>query len=150
MELKQEYVSLQHTIDCIKLQVLDSLTEIENFIPDDLKTPKDLFYFLKSKVKYTKDPKGIEYIQCVQTLLGENGGRGDCDCFTVLTLSACEYLNFTPQLIVLVGNSALNPTHIYSKCWDSDIKAYASMDLTNPFYNQERSYRYRQQLKFKV
>jgi hypothetical protein len=144
-----EYVSLKHTLISLKRQVRDSLPYMDQYIPDNLNTPGKLFYYLKSKVEYKKDPKDVELLQMVPTLF-DNDGRGDCDCFTILTLASCIYLDFQPQYVVLVGNSKKSPTHIYSSVWDDYRKKICAMDLTNPLYCMERSYKYKQTLDFNI
>jgi hypothetical protein len=143
------YEDLAHTLQAIKIQVEDSLPYIGKYIPRSIKTPAELFKFLKTKTTYQKDPQGIELLQTVQTLMNR-GGRGDCDCFTILTLAACHYLGFSPQFIALVGKTKASPTHIYSLVYDESKKKICALDLTNPTYCMERSYNYRQILPFNM
>lgn len=153
MQAKLEYKSLTDTLKCLRHQVIDSLPYISQYIPNDIEKPEDLFYFLRDKIKYKKDPPGIELLQSVQTLLSENNkhgkpGLGDCDCFTILALASCYYLGFEPQQVALVGNSKISPSHIYSLVFDRNKNKMCSMDLTNPYYDVERPYNYKQTLPF--
>jgi hypothetical protein len=145
------YKSLKHTLQSLKVQVEDSMPYIGDYIPSDISTPEELFYFLRDITKYKKDPKNVELLQTVQTLMDRNG-RGDCDCFTILALAACTYLGFDstahPLQVALVGKSNRTPSHIYSLVWDKKKKKYCSMDLTNPYYCMERPYPYKQTLDF--
>jgi hypothetical protein len=149
MQVKIPYKNLTYTLQCLKLQAIDSLPYISKFIPSDIATPEDLFYFLKSVTKYKKDPSGVELIRTIQTLMKE-GGRGDCDCFTVAVLASCYYLGFEPQQVVIAGDSKFSPSHIYSLVYDPERKKMCSMDLTNPDYDTQRSYRYKQILDFSM
>ena len=153
MQVSVPYKSLKHTLQCLKIQVEDSLPHVEKFIPNTIQNPEQLFYFLKDLTTYKKDPAGRELLQTVQTLLGNNNkhgipGYGDCDCFTILVLSACHYLGFTPQQVCIVGNSKISPSHIYSLVYDPQKKRMVSMDLTNPYFDMERPYHYKQTLNF--
>lgn len=143
------YVDLEHTLKCIKIQVIDSLNFVSDFIPNTIQSPEGLFYFLKPQISYKKDPKGIELIQEAETLIN-NGGRGDCDCFTVLGLSSAYKLGFNPLYVVLVGNSKLAPTHIYMEVYDKNKGKIVPFDLTNPKYNMERKYKFKQRIPFKI
>jgi hypothetical protein len=147
------YKSLEHTLKALKIQVMDSIPYMHEYIPEDIKSPKELFYFLKSKVKYKNDPvegkDSIELLQTVPTLM-DNGGKGDCDCFTILTLASNYFLGFEPQYVALVGKTTKGPTHIYSEVYDPDKKKICAMDLTNPVYCMERPYKYKQRLRFKL
>jgi len=155
MKLRKNYKNLQDTLKELKKQVIDSLPYVSKYIPSDITTPEELFYFLKDLTKYKKDPKGVELLQSVQTLLSENNyhgtpGKGDCDCFTILVLAACEYLGFAPQQVALVGRTAIKPTHIYSLVYDPNKNKMCAMDLTNPYYCMERKYNYKQTLDFMI
>lgn len=154
MRVVQPYESLKHTLQSLKVQVEDSLPYIADYIPSDIQTPSELFYYLKRITTYKKDPKGRELLQCVRTLMENNrygkSGEGDCDCFTILVLTACEYLGFKPQQVVLVGRSKKVPTHIYSLVYDKSKNKMCAMDLTNPYYCMERSYPYKQTLDFMI
>jgi len=77
-------------------------------------------------------------------------GRGDCDCFTILTLASCKFLNFGPQYVALASNMKKGPTHIYSEVFDGDKDRVCAMDLTNPDYDTERPYRFKQRLNFSI
>lgn len=147
MEVEIPYKNLKHTLQSLKVQVQDSMPFIGDYIPSDISTPEELFYFLRDITKYKKDPKNVELLQTVQTLM-DRGGKGDCDCFTILALAACEYLGFVPQQVALVGKSNKVPSHIYSLVWDEDKNKMCSMDLTNPYYCMERPYPYKQTLNF--
>ncbi len=147
MKLIKDYVSLEDTLLGLKQQVIDSMATIGYYLPGWIETPEQLFTYLKKLVVYKDDPKGIELIREVDTLYNNNW-EGDCDCFTVLTLAASEYLGFPKNYVSLVSNYRDAPTHIYSMTfWNGDLK---SLDLTNPVYNQERKYKYQQILPFKL
>lgn len=133
------YKSLKHTLECLKQQVIDSLPYMQDYIPDNISSPEQLFYFLKSITTYKKDPPGIERLQMVPTLM-DLGGKGDCDCFTILTLASCHHLGFGPQYVKLVGKTKKAPSHIYSVVYDDVRRKLCAMDLTNNFYCKERPY----------
>lgn len=146
---KLPYKNLTDTLKLLKKQVKDSLPYISSYIPLSLTSPEELFYFLRDKVKYKKDPQGVELLQTVQTLM-DKGGRGDCDCFTILTLASCHYLGFSPQEVALVGKTKYAPSHIYSMVYDESKNKMCAMDLTNPYYCMERSYKFKQTLPFNM
>ena len=91
---------------------------------------------------YHSDPKDVELIQSVPTLIENNywgiSGAGDCDCFTVLTIAACISNGWNDNQIVLKGRSKKNPVHIYSSTIVDD-QLY-TLDLTNTYINTEREY----------
>lgn len=149
MVIKEPYESLTKTLLALKIQVIDSLPYVHEYIPDGNYTPESLFNFLKPNLKYQNDPKGIEYIQTMQTLMDANG-RGDCDCFTVTALAACSYLDYKPLYVTIVGNTAMQPTHIYAELYDPYKKQICAMDFTNPIYNMQRPYKFKQRLLFKL
>jgi hypothetical protein len=150
MEVTIPYQSLTHTLKCLKLQVIDSLPYISNYIDaSTIHTPRQAFNAIKKRVTYKNDPQGVEYIQTVQTI-ERNGGLCDCDCMTVYGLTALTYLDIKPLYVVLVGNNKYNPSHIYIEVWDNELKKIVPFDLTNPVYNLARNYKYKQRLKFKL
>jgi hypothetical protein len=154
MQVQLPYKNLTHTLRALKIQVIDSIPFMHQYLPTDIYTPRELFTFLKSITRYKSDPKGIELLQSVPTLFDradfEGKLRGDCDCTTILTLSSIYHLfgNKTPQWVTIVGNKQSSPSHIYSEVWDSEENKIMAMDLTNPTYGMERSYNYKQRLKF--
>ena len=142
-KLRKPYTNLTDVVNLVLLQARDSIKDVPQFI-NPPGTPENLFYQLKGLIKYKADPINIEYIQSIKTLFLKNGGRGDCDCFTVLSLAALEYYfpNYN-KYIVLVGYSKKSARHIYAAY--SDDKEYYVFDLTNPFFDMERTkYKYRQ------
>jgi len=143
------YVDLQHTLKCIKIQIIDSIPFAQKFIPDYIQTPSQLFYFLKDNFIYKKDPIGIEYIQTFQTLI-KNGGRGDCDCATVASIASMYVLGFKPLYITIVSNNRFSPTHIYPEVYDSSKGQIIAFDLTNATYGKERSYKFKQRLNINL
>jgi len=149
MVITVPYKNLTHTLKCIKLQVIDSLPYIHNYVDSSINTPKQLFKHLKKQVTFKADPHGVEYLQTVQTLMN-NGGFGDCDCQTILALTAFQYLNFNPCYVVLVGNNSINPSHIYTEVYDREAREIKAFDLTNPIYNMQRPYKYKQRILFKI
>jgi hypothetical protein len=147
MVIDVPYQDLTQTLKCIKLQVIDSLPYVSQYIPVDIYTPGELFNYLKPLLTFTPDPNGVELLQTLQTLMSRNG-YGDCDCFTIAGLTALIYLGFEPLYVVLTGNSKYNPTHIYIEVWDPSRQKITPFDLTNPIYNMERPYKYKQRLRF--
>jgi len=143
MILKKNYTSLDETLAYLKIQVLDSLNFASRTCPK-MEDPRDLFRWLKKRVRYQNDPKGIELLQTMQTLF-KRGGLGDCDCFVITTLACCIVNDWDGLNIVLVGRSKVAPVHIYvSIDWNGERKVF---DLTNRDFNHERDgYKYVQQL----
>jgi hypothetical protein len=143
-EYKEPYKNLDTTLKALRQQVIDSLNYCseQNFYYD---SPRQMYYNLLQKVKYKNDPPGTELIQTVPTLLDKNfygySGQGDCDCFTVLTLSVGAINNWK-QRVVLCGRKKNNAVHIFSQVyWNGD---WHTVDLTARMYNTHKKYNFYQ------
>lgn len=142
-KLEKRYTNLTDVINLLLIQVNDSVSQVPYYVPP-VRTPEQLFYYLKSVLTYKKDPPGVEYLQTLQTLFDKNKGYGDCDCFTITALASLKYYGLYERLyIVLVGYDKESARHIYAGVqWEGDFYVF---DLTNPFFDMERTkYRYRQ------
>lgn len=134
--------SFDQVMAYFKIQVVDSLPFAFRVVPV-FDHPEDLFYWLKDRTKYRNDPKGVEFFQTLQTLF-KNGGCGDCDCFTIATVACMVKNGWKDFNVVLVGRSKSYPVHIYTDIvWAG--RRYV-LDLTNPRFNMERFYPYRQRV----
>lgn len=145
---RKPYVSLNHTLRMMKLQVIDSMPFAERVCPQ-FNSPEELYAWLKPKTNFQNDPRGVELLQTMQTLFMRKG-RGDCDCFVITTI-ACMIVNGWDDVYIdLVGYDLTAPVHIYTDIiWDGRRNV---LDFTNPKFNQERKrgkfgeYRYRQRV----
>lgn len=150
MILKQPYRNLDHALKFgLRVQVSESLSYVlENF--PVLDSPKKIFDFLKRRITYKKDPRGVELFQTVETLLDNNfhgiTGAGDCDCFTIAALSTLLANGFTDSGIVLAGRNPLVPVHIWAYTY-VDGQLY-NLDLTNPHFNTTREYKWQQKIPY--
>lgn len=146
---REPYRDLDYTIDMIRIQTVDSIPYCYENLPQ-FRNPRELFNWCKMNTVYHDDPKGVELIQGVDTLLSKENnywgiyGAGDCDCFTVLTLALCVSNGWNDNYIVLVGRNKKKAVHIYSTVV-FDGRSY-SLDLTNTYINEERKYPYRQMM----
>ena len=120
MKSLQPYKSLIHTLKSLKNQSIEGVGYMKKQIPSYLSEPRDLFYYLKDKVTYQHDPKGIELIHSPQSLFEDNyhgkPGAGDCDCFTALSIAALKAMGVPEAkikvcLTPLNGCQILNATH---------------------------------------
>jgi len=142
----QPYKSLVHTLRSLKNQSLEGVSYMRNKLPAYLSEPSDLFYFLKDRVTYKHDPKGIELIHSPQTLFEDNyhkkPGAGDCDDFSMLSIAALKAMGVPEAQIkvCLTGRSKKVPRHIYLS-----VKG-TPFDLTNDLYGEERTYPYKQEI----
>jgi hypothetical protein len=150
MKKVMPYKDINHTLKCLKRQVIDGLPyALENTPKFD--DPETLFYWLKERTKYKLDPKGNELIRCLPTLMeGYKGkpGEGDCDCFTTAALTLLVANGFDNLYVILVGRNPFTPVHIYCGLID-DKGIFRVLDLTNRFYDVERPYPYQQHLEFR-
>jgi len=108
----------------------------------------EMFTELKGLLTYADDPNGIELIQRPRTLLSnlnELGapGRGDCDDFTTLAVSAAMAYNI-PARIVLAGRSKKTPVHVYAQLYDNFSSKWYDFDLTAPEVDTIKYYPYKQ------
>lgn len=149
MQFSSEYQSLSHTLKLLKLQVIDSLPYVFDFVTKTY-SAENLFKQLKKQVTFKNDPPGVEYIQSMQTLFYKNNGLGDCDCFSVAALASLYRCGFDPLYVCLAGKSKMQPTHIYVEVYDPKKDAICPFDLTNPIYNYERPYNFKQRIPFKI
>ena len=123
---------------------------MKKHLPARITTPQELFYFLHSLVTYKNDPDNNELLQSPKSLFQKNyhgiPGAGDCDCFTILTISAAKALHFKNIEIVLAGRNNKEAVHIWTKI------AGKNFDLTCAFFGESRKYAYLQTIplsKFK-
>lgn len=151
MKILMPYKSLNHTLQALQRQVRDSLLNpnIKDYLPEE-DSPRLLYRQLKDSVTYVDDPEDVEHIKTVQSLFDEFNGRGDCDDFTVYTLASCYYNHLWPCQIILFGDQKSYPTHIASSLYRPEKGKYEPMDLTAPWYNYLRSYKYYQFLDFYI
>jgi hypothetical protein len=150
--LKKRYKDLNDTMRHIRLQVEESLPFAAEYVPN-LPDPVALFHWLKPKLKYRKDPPGVELLQSFPTLMRNNyygvPGTGDCDCFSIAVLAACAVQPWTGarQWVKLAGRNKREAVHIWTGItWKG--KDYA-LDMTNQLPLQEREYQYVQKFYVK-
>jgi len=145
--IKKKYVDINDTLKHIKIQIIDSIDFALNCTPP-MQTPEQIFNFLKKRIIYKSDPRGVELLQSLPTLLENNyhnkPGAGDCDCFTIATVALLIANNFDNINIVLVGRSRTMPVHIYTVIYKDNKRIV--LDLTNKRINQERPYPYIQEI----
>jgi hypothetical protein len=141
------YTDINATMKGIRRQVIDSLDYCSNEMPT-FSNPQEMFNTLKNMVTYHNDPQGIELLQSVPTLFEANywgiRGAGDCDCFSILVLSMCAVHGWKNQQIVLAGRSKKAPVHIWTRVKFQN--KWYDMDLTQPFFNSTRPYKFYQYL----
>ena len=148
MKLKQKYKDINDTLRHMKIQIQESIPFADNVVPN-FSTPEELFYWMKKKVRYKKDPSDTELLQTMPTMfLGKYWGipgAGDCDCFVISTLASMISLGWDDLFIALVGREKKAPVHIYTVIyWKGKRKVF---DLTNRDFNYERdNYNYIQEL----
>lgn len=145
---KVKYQDINQVMKAMREQIIDSLQYCIDELPQ-FNNPVELFEFCKLVTTYTKDPYGTELLQSVPTLFDNNwhgrSGAGDCDCFTILTIALCKAQGWNDNYIVLVGRKKIAPVHVYSAVRHGG-KLY-TLDLTNPYPDIERDYKYRQFVK---
>lgn len=145
---KYRYRSLDDTLSKVMLQVRDSQRYARELAPDAPKDPLRLWWWLKSRIQYKNDKKGVEQLQTLQTLMdaGRNvhgiAGAGDCDCFTIAMLAMLKAKGYREANIVLASRKRSVPTHIYPGMEVDG--SFLSLDLTNSAPGVERNYPYRQ------
>jgi len=145
---RMPYKSLTVTLKYLKLQVLDSIPFACEVCPEiSSDDPEALFNWLKSKCTFKNDPPGVELLQTMQTMFSR-GGYGDCDCFTITTVACMVACGFKYIDVILVGRKKRNAVHIYTQCVVNGRRY--TLDLTNRNFNTERSYPFRQTLRFKI
>jgi len=140
-----EYKDINQVLNGMRRQIIDSLDYCVNELPS-FDNPRQLFDFCRNSTHYHLDPKGVELLQSVPTLYDNNywgrSGSGDCDCFTILTIALCIAQGWNDNFIVLVGRKKVAPVHVYSAVKFNGDMYY--LDLTNPYMNIERDYKYKQ------
>lgn len=152
MVLKTEYISLAHALIHLKKQVIESIPFARKHVPQ-MQNPEQLFYWLKQRVIYKRDPDEIELFMTMQTMFAGTRtgtpGAGDCDDFTITALACLIAKGFNNVQVILVGRSKSNPVHIYAGVVYNN-KQYV-FDLTNRSFNYERdNYKFKQVLQFKI
>lgn len=152
--VRYKYDDLNQTLRELRRQVIDSIDYVCSELPS-FSSPEQMFNWCRMATTYKFDPKGVELLQSVPTLFswfvdpttGDTfaPGEGDCDCFTILTLTCCICNGWNENFIVLCGRNKRQAVHIYSAVVFNG-QLY-TLDLTNPYINMERHYKYRQWLE---
>lgn len=91
-------------------------------VNDKFGEARAIFNFVRDNVRYTRDPKGWEYIQTPPVLLESIGDYwkmksnrpiGDCDDMTVLSLSLAKSIGFPTALKVVSYRNDKKYQHVY-------------------------------------
>jgi hypothetical protein len=143
MKMKVPYQNIAHTIDMMQRQIEESLDYAEDFTPRNT-TPKELFWIMRNNLTYKNDPPGVELLQSFPSMMEDNfhgkPGAGDCDCFTIAAVACCKAAGI-PCRIVIVGNSAIAPSHVYAEVLDNG--QWMPFDLVNAYYGETKDYNYK-------
>lgn len=147
IQFKQKYKDINDTLYWLIEQAKVSIPyAAEKFESYD--NPRDIFNTFKLVTTYKNDPPGVELIQSLPTLIEDNyhgiPGAGDCDCFATSLIALLWANGFNKINIVLASRTKKYPQHIYLTVIYKD-KEYI-LDATQPYYNSERHYPYKQYL----
>jgi hypothetical protein len=140
--VKRQYKDINDTLKSIKIQIIDGLDFALNECPQ-FKNPEQLYNWLLARCTYENDPKDVELLQCLPTLLTEDNehgipGAGDCDCFSIALVTLLVAQGWDNINIVLAGRSKKCPVHIWVEIkWRGKNQ---TLDLTNRKFNKERYY----------
>lgn len=141
------YTDINATMKGIHRQVVDSCGYYCERMPF-YDNPEQMYNNLLTMVVYKNDPPNIELLQSVPTLMEKNywgiPGAGDCDCFSILVLTACICHKWMKQRIVLAGRSKIAPVHIWTEVFFNG--KWHAMDLTQKAFNTTRPYKFKQYL----
>lgn len=149
INFKRKYKDINDTLQHIRLQVYQSIPYAAQVVPEFLH-PVDLFRWMKDRTQYKNDPHDTELLQTMKTLFEGNywgiPGAGDCDCFTIATLAACQVQGW-PCWVKIAGRDKIAPVHIWAGVnWNGqDIP----LDMTEKQPGRERVYKYVQKINFK-
>ena len=129
----------------IKRQALEGVNYMRKRLPAGMDR-EELFDYLKERITYKHDPKGIELVHTPKSFFEDNyhglEAHGDCDDFSVVGIAALKAQGVPEGKInvVLTGRSKKTPRHIYLAV---DGQPF---DLTNDRIGEERSYPYKQEI----
>jgi hypothetical protein len=132
----------------IKRQAFEGIPYMRAKLPKPM-SKTQLFNYLKERVTYKHDPKGIELVHTPQSFFEDNyhgkKAHGDCDDFTALSIAALKAQGIAEGRIdvALTGRSKRVPRHIYLRVDDQPF------DLTNDQIGEERQYPYIQTIPLK-
>ena len=143
---KKKYGNINDTLYWIIEQAKASYPyAVENFTPS---TPEQIFNTFRNLTEFHSDPKGVELIQSLPTLLTDNyhgiSGAGDCDCFVTSLIALLWASGYTDISIVLTGRDKKTPKHIYLYVYVNGTRY--TMDATQAYYDSERHYPYKQEI----
>jgi len=144
--IKKRYTSLDECLKHLRLQIEESIKYADKVTPH-FTHPANFFNWLKPQLTYKKDPRGVELLQSMPTLLNNNfygtPGAGDCDCFTITAAACCMVQNWR-TFIILAGRNKYTPVHIWSGVTINGQDYH--LDFTNKIPNFTRYYPYTQKL----
>lgn len=129
----------------IKAQAIEGVPYMRSQLPGKMDR-EELFDYLKERITYKHDPKGIELVHTPQSFFEDNyhgkPAHGDCDDFSTIGIAALKAQGIPESKInvVLTGRSKRTPRHIYLSV---DGQPF---DLTNDRIGEERTYPYKQEI----
>lgn len=121
-------LGIDQTVNKMRQMILASLGKQEvriaaeeiigHVAPNDRKgEARAVYEFVRDKVRYTKDPNGMEYVQTPNHILGVIRDRGqaygDCDDKVVLGLSLLKNLGYPVAIRVASYQNHRHFTHVY-------------------------------------
>lgn len=131
------YNNLEQVIKWIRFKIKESIPFAKNYIPNYITNPEELYYYLRGKVKFIPDPKGVELLQSMPAFIYDNYHGvpfgGDCDCMSITAAASLKAIG-EPYKIVLCGNSN-RPSHIFIKTGKHNF------DLTRNEFNELPKYK---------
>jgi hypothetical protein len=87
---------------------------------------RSIFNWVKSNIKYTRDPYGVELVQDVWSTI--NRARADCDDFSILIAAMGEVMGNPSRFVTVSTRPDKEPCHVYPEL--NTRGRWAALDVT--------------------
>lgn len=109
----------------------------------------NVWSFVKSNIRYNRDPEGMQMIKLPSRLLHEKEIGADCKSFTLLCGSLLKNLGYPVTFRYVSYNSDPTPSHIYCITYDKDNSPII-VDAVYKKFNAELPYKHKRDYLMKL
>lgn len=97
---------------------------------------REIFQFVKDKVRYTRDVDGLEYVRTPYRIMSEIQSHGysfgDCDCMSLFLATLLKSAGYKTRYVIIrtAGNPIDAYNHIYVEAHEPKMNKWICLDAT--------------------